>query len=88
MAVAKSFDVWFLSANTVYRGVPLSVVADFTMSHGPTAINRLPLPGTIIDRSKNPSLRSAKSRPPCLAMLARRFGSSQTIFTDYIVYTI
>ncbi len=27
---AKSFDVWFVAANTVYRGVPYQVVADGT----------------------------------------------------------
>jgi biopolymer transport protein ExbD len=37
----KSFDVWFVAANTVYRGVPYQVVADWTQQGRLSAADQL-----------------------------------------------
>ena len=42
MATApKTFDVWFVAANTVYRAVPYQVVADWTQQGRLSAADRL-----------------------------------------------
>jgi biopolymer transport protein ExbD len=43
---AKTFDVWFLAANTVYRAVPYQVVADWTQQGRLAAADRLRPAGT------------------------------------------
>jgi biopolymer transport protein ExbD len=41
MATAKTFDVWFVAANTVYRAVPYNVVADWTQEGRLNAADKL-----------------------------------------------
>ena len=40
----KAFDVWFVTANTVYKGVPYNVVADWAQQGrlAPPAVARRP----------------------------------------------
>jgi biopolymer transport protein ExbD len=42
----KSFDVWFVGANTVYRGVPYQVVADWTQQGRLAAADQLRAAGS------------------------------------------
>ena len=42
----KSFDVWFVAANTVYKAVPYNVVADWTGQGRLSSSDRLRPAGT------------------------------------------